>query len=217
MGLTCTRNDMYENRGTVYYSTSFNISWPENSYNRKTTFVGNICGITVYTISGSVTIANLERGSSYSYTNNYITCNYSYNYKYIAEETKYGVDENGNSTSWTEKVEKEGTGTGSVKNDLENITIYTHPGPFSMGAVQYNPDKNQTGDNTIISKILAKENIDKWIAHYNKVYHWWNQSNSNYPIDLSVVSNSPITAIWFNKCIDAMNVFGRNYSYVSGG
>ena len=123
-------------------------------------------------------------------------------------------------TSTTGEGENQTTTTTWTYEDFsenDSITVFLHPGAFPIGAIQYNPNNNQTGSNTIISNVLTKEKIDKWIEHYNKVYHWWNQSNSNYPIDLSVVSNSPITAIWFNKCMDAMNVFGRNYSYVSGG
>lgn len=199
MGLSRNRDDIKETSGTIHYSTNFNIDWPTGSYNHTTSYSGTICGIQVYDIDGSVTVFNLDKGIPYSYSNNTITCHYSYNYKV----TITGTDAQGKPTS----TEVEKSGSGQIKNDLGSITIYTHPGSFSMDATS---DSNSS--NSIIANVLTKEKIDKWIQHYQKAYHWYNQNNINYSIDLSITKDESIKATWFNKCMTAMNVFdNKNY------
>ena len=89
----------------------------------------------------------------------------------------------------------------------EKIPIYFHPGSFSMEATS-----DIDSSNNIIANVLTKEKIDRWIEHFQKAYHWHNQNNNNYNIDLSVIENKPIEAAWFNKCMIAMNTFdNKNY------
>lgn len=89
----------------------------------------------------------------------------------------------------------------------EIIPIYFHPGTFSMNATS---DSNSS--NNIIANVLTKQKIDEWIGHYQKAYHWYNQNNTNYSIDLSIAKDETIKATWFNKCMTAMNVFdNKNY------
>lgn len=97
-----------------------------------------------------------------------------------------------------------------------NIKIFLHPGSFSMGAEQYNPDENQIGDKTIISNILTKEKIDKWAERYNKVYRWWNQNENDYDNLnlLKVNKGEPVTAEWYNNCIAALNEVREKQYYL---
>jgi hypothetical protein len=77
---------------------------------------------------------------------------------------------------------------------------------------------NSNSKYNIIKNVLTVDNIDNWITHYQKAYHWLNQSDANYNIDLSVELDEPVSAIWFNKCLTAMNKFpSHNFDMVSGG
>ena len=156
---------------------------------------------------GSVTIRNLALGNSYSYSGN-IYCTYYYDY--WVEEEKITTDSEGNSTSTTEWVKY--TTTATVSSGTASITIYTHPGILSTGATSI-PDYTNN-DKNIIANVLSENWINNtWIPHFEKAYKWWYQDDVTYSNinDLRVIQNNPITAIWFNNCMKAMNVFGKNY------
>ena len=48
-----------------------------------------------------------------------------------------------------------------------------------MGATT---DSNSS--NNIIANVLTTEKINQWIDHFQKAYHWYNQSNNNYNTSL---------------------------------
>ena len=198
MGLSRNRNDIKETSGTIHYQTNFNINWPTDSYNHKTSYSGTICGIQIYDdIDGSVTVLNLEKGTPYSYSDNTITCHYSYNYKVIIT----GTDTQGKPT----ETEVEKSESGQITNDLGSIIIYTHPGSFSMDATS---DSNSS--NNIIANVLTTDKINRWINHFQKAYHWYNQSDDNYSTSLLQIPNDKIiSANWFNACMDAMRAVGH--------
>ena len=103
--------------------------------------------------------------------------------------------------------------TGSFNPVSDSQTVYTHPGAFNMGATS-----KSNSEYNIIKNVLTVDNIDRWIAHYQKAYHWLNQTSTNYSVDMSVKVNEPVSATWFNKCLTAMNQFpSKNYAQVSGG
>lgn len=104
--------------------------------------------------------------------------------------------------------------TGSFNSVSDSETVYTHPGAFEMGATS-----NSNSNYNIIKNVLTKNNIDKWIAHYQKAYHWLNQSSANYSADvLSVKVGDAVSATWFNKCLTAMKEFpNHDFDLVSGG
>ena len=154
MGLSVSNATVYETYAKVSYSATFSITWPTDSWNHKISYSGSICGISVSDNTGTVTITGLERGKSYSYTeNNKITCTYSYDYKV------YGTDANNKPTESTD------TATKYITTDLGAITVYTHPGPFSMGAVSAQTNPNST--NSIIATVLTADKINnQWIPHF---------------------------------------------------
>lgn len=111
--------------------------------------------------------------------------------------------------------------------EKQTVTIFFHPGIFSIGAIsgQTNPNSSKS----IIANVLTATKIDEWIEHLNNVYHWYIQDNDNYPNTnkyyssepnasnesrqgLKVKQNDVIYAEWFNNCMDAMRAVGHSIS-----
>jgi hypothetical protein len=68
-----------------------------------------------------------------------------------------------------------GTGTDSLETSnaqSSTVTIYYHPGKFSMGA-KSGIDYPNSSD-SIIANILDSDIINnEWIPHFQKAYHWY--------------------------------------------
>lgn len=198
--MSLTYKSSTETTATLGYSASFNLE--SGAYNK--TYSGSIGGTSVSSASGTVIVKSLKQGQANTITGS-ITCSY----KYDVTTTTTTKDEEGNETTTTTTT----THSGSDTVNVGRITVYTHPGAFDMGATS---DSNLKYN--IIKNVLTVDNIDNWIAHYQKAYHWLNQSNTNYSVDLSVELDEPVSAIWFNKCLTAMNKFpSHNFDMVSGG
>jgi hypothetical protein len=123
---------------------------------------------------------------------------------YRVDYYKFVTTGTGETATTTREWVESKTETSSAQSN--SVDIYFHPGVFDMGATS-----DSKSSNNIIANVLTKSKIDSWIAHFQKAYHWKNQSNTNYDVDLSVTANTPVTATWFNKCMVAMNEFGKNY------
>ena len=146
---------------------------------------------------GSFSIDDLKKGKSYKI----------YAEVVIVVSTKHEeiiTNEDGSQTTkeyWTDK---------EIYED-DHITIYTHPGSFEIGAEK---DK-------LIKDVLNEDNIDNWITHFQKVYHWFEQDNEDYEKtdSLKIPEDKIISAKWFNACMDAMRTVGHDEEdakYVKG-
>ena len=156
-------------------------------------YSGYIGNASVSNSKGTKIVTDLKQGEK-NIIYGSITCTYTYTV----------TDSDGKETTKTE-----------TKTVSSSITVYTHPGVFEMGA-----SSDSISQNNIIKNVLTVNNINNWINHYQKAYHWLKQSGSDYSVDLSVKSNDPITAEWFNKCLTAMNLFYSEYDqlpFVQGG
>ena len=106
------------------------------------------------------------------------------------------------------------TSTGYSNTIDETISIYFHPGSFPMGA--------NSGDT--IANILNEDKINNyWIPHFQAAYRWHNQKDISYsPANITydyfsnnnnggmkVKQNDPISAEWFNNCMEGMRQFGK--------
>ena len=178
-----------ETTATLSYSASFSLH--EGAYSKS--YSGSIGGTSVSSSSGTVTVRSLNRGQANTITGR-ITCFYKY------DTTSTTTNADGSTTTTTT------THSDFATSSVGSITVYTHPGAFSMGA-----SSDSGSSNNIIANVLTKSKIDSWISHFQKVYHWKKQSSTNYNVNLSVSVNASITAEWFNKCMVAMNAIGKNY------
>ena len=191
-----------ETSATVYYEGSFSTV-PADAYNK--TYSGWIGSqwtgtISVSSASGQVTFYGLEEGEYYPIQGQ-ITCSYKYTVK--EQKTTTTTNDKGETitTTYWEDVEKEGSYTDSNFS----TTFYTHPGSFSMGATT---DSNSSYN--IIANVLNTTNIDKWIEHLQKVYHWRYQTWEDYPdSNLQIPTDKIVSAKWFNACMDAMRKVGH--------
>lgn len=196
--LSTNRDYVYENAATITYSASFSLAGKnQNNFN----FSGTIGGVSVSNNSGTVTIRNLSKGTSYS-INGSITCTYTYQYDVWEEKVVDGE-------TIKELVTKTTNGVSSASVDTPLI-IFTHPGSLSTGATDIS-----TSDKNIIANVLTANWVNNiWIPHFKAAYKWWYQRDINYQYinRLSVNQNDPIQATWFNECMKAMNTFGKGYS-----
>ena len=89
--------------------------------------------------------------------------------------------------------------------ESDSIRIYAHPGSFDMEA-----SSSSNSSNNIIANVLTTDKINRWINHFQKAYHWYNQNGNNYNTSLLQVPNNKIvSAKWFNACMDAMRAVGH--------
>ena len=143
---------------------------------------------------GSFSIDDLKKGKSYKFYAK-VTIVVS------TKEVEITTNEDGSQTEkeyWFDEV----------FNEEAHITIYTHPGPFEIGA-----EKNK-----LIKDVLNEDNINNWITHFQKVYHWFKQSNKDYEKtdSLKIPEDKIISAKWFNACMDAMRAVGHDAKDVKG-
>ena len=104
---------------------------------------------------GDVTVTNLTRGSANVITGS-MRCDYAY----------YGVTAEG--------IPVKQIGYETVT--FESLIVYTHPGPFNIGASAVS-----SSSNNIIANVLTADKINnEWIPHFQKAYHWKKQHQSGY-------------------------------------
>lgn len=202
MGLTLSRDctDVGENSAIIYYKGELKVSdvtiteiygkIGQQFFNEKD--------------SGSVTITGLKSGTHYQFDGEI-----TYKYKWVS-----GKDENGNAIY-----------SNDSKKYTDSIDIYTHPGKFEMGATI-----NTSSNKNIIANVLDSEIINnEWIPHFQAAYCWYKQNDINYsPANITydyssnsnnggmkVKQNDPISAEWFNNCMEGMEEFGKTVDYVS--
>lgn len=201
IALSRNKNDVTETTAQIKTTLS-GFSLPSNTNTTKYTLdkqyytVSSVPSGIIWNVSNNtINISGLDEGKDYN-----ITISYKIEYTIDYYEWQTSEDGKGGSYVWVDSDAK----TRSASNTID---IYTHPGSFSMGATS---DSNSS--NNIITNILTKEKIDEWIQHYQKAYHWHNQNNTNYSVDLNITRDETIKATWFNKCMIAMNVFdNKNY------
>ena len=69
---------------------------------------------------------------------------------------------------------------------------------------------SSNSSNNIIANVLTTDKINRWINHFQKAYHWYNQNGDNYSTSLLQIPNDKIiSANWFNACMDAMRAVGH--------
>lgn len=134
--------------------------------------------------------ARVNAGKQYTVSGT-LTCEYTYSRTVQTDEgpvTQYGND--------------------SIEEEFDSLVVYTHPGEFTMDAKRDDP----------IYRVLTRDKVVDWIAHFQKAYRWKIQKEKTYNDIINgktfeehmgqVEVNNPITAEWFNACMAAMRKIG---------
>lgn len=193
--LSTNRNNVSENEATIKYSVStytgdsVSYSWNFGSSNQ----------------SGSITINIYPEPEGY--------------YDFSAKCTIKVGTKTETTTGEGENQKTEISWDYDYYYESDSIRIYAHPGSFDMEA-----SSSSNSSNNIIANILNEDKINNyWIPHFQAAYRWHNQKDISYsPANITydyfsnnnnggmkVKQNDPISAEWFNNCMEGMRQFGK--------
>lgn len=198
MGVITQIISVGETSASIKIEASYIFSVPTGAIINGYEWSGNVFTgkTTVASAQGTVIFSPLKQGVANTLSINIsCTCNYSIIHT--------SIDADGHENSWTEIK------TSSTVDNL-SLTVYTHPGSWEWGAVQGNT----------ISKCLTAAKDEQWIDHFQKVYHWFTQSNKNYSFDINITNGDLVTASWYNdraKALNSIRDSSQQIETVSGG